>query len=703
MKNVKKGFTLLETILVLATALIIIAGVFRIYYPSNENAKINKAVSDLAVLKTGIENLVMADRDVDLSNGIVLMSKIAPDTMISNSKLLSPWKGDVVVSKHPGTKGDFDISYKGLPKSNCVKFIAQASKVFNTISSSAGKKLSEKASVSDVSDFCTGTDDSSEFVLSTYSEGGTLIATGPTEPDEGFDATPGGGSSSSGTPPSETNQPTIPDPENPGTGTTPPTTGDGEDEDPVVTPPTGGSEGTNPPTSEIPGGSGGSTTPGGGTSGGGTTPPATGGETGGGGGGTTTTPGGGTVVDTGSTGGGSSGGSGGSNNDAKESIFSNADGSGLVVSFNKSYGSFIIKDSGSDYQLSFSLDNKSVQNTTFMNYLYGYIFDNTLDTSKYNEVQTANVSVDDYSDLYNSKLTIGGLNTNKIDFGDVMNIMSDYYTSNNYLPTVSVYAGYDNVNSYLCGEYKFCSLGNYNGRYNFDLSDMSTYSYTAMTNSASFNRASINKGENNLADGINTQISNSGSNNIAIGDGNSLNNAGSNNLVLGTMNKITNGGSNNTIKGSNNSFTNSADFNTINGNNSQITGSGSYNTISNGANANIVNSKNNNTVSGGNAQMNGAGSNNNINGDNSSMINVKDNNAVIGKNSKLNGVANSNTINGNNSSINGSNGAGASSNMISGTNSSINGTGGNNSIIGDNSTINNGNGVKLSGTGKTVN
>lgn len=690
MKRLKKGFTLLETIFVLTTALIIIASVFRIYYPANENSKINEAVNELSILKTGIDNLIMADRDIDLSNNIVLMSKIAPDTMIYNSKLLSPWKGDIIVSKHPSGKGNFNISYKGLPKSNCMKFISQVSKIFNTISNS-NKQISDKANINEISDFCIDVKDNEEFVLSTYSQGDSsiIIATGPDGGlgNNGFDATPSGGSNSNPSSPSNENQPSIP------TGSTDPgsdSTNQNVEENENTTPTeNNNSGGENTTTNEQTDNT--NTTNAGNTgTGSGTTPPASGNQNNNGN--TNTGDGSSTVVDNPTSSGGSSG-SGGSGSDNNEkSIFSNADGNGLIASFNKSNGSFIIKDSGSDYQLSFNINDKSTKNTNFASYLYNYIFENTLDLSQYNEYQLENTSINSYKDLYNSTLNMGGLNTNKIDFGDIMNIMSDYYKNNNYLPTVNIYAGYDNINSYLCGQYKFCSIGNYNGKYNFNLSDINDYSYANMNNSIAFNGASINKGENNLALGFNTHISNSGNNNIAIGSMNDIVDSGSNNIALGSMNSMNKAGDSNVLNGKINSMTNSGNSNFIKGDNNNINGSLNNNTII-GANGNIVNSQNNNSISGANSQINNSGNNNSINGPNGSIVNSKNDNTIIGKNGQMNGVGNNNKINGDNGSISN----GTDNNTISGNNSSINSNGSNNSITGTNSVINSGSDIKLNG------
>lgn len=694
MKKFKKnkGFTLIETLLVIATALIIIVGVFNLYSPSNENLKVNKAVNDLSVLKAGVEDLVLADHNVTLSNDIVLMSKIAPDNMVNNTKLLSPWKGEIVISKHSGSVGDFDISYTGLPKSDCVKFMVQADKVFDTITSSSGK-LSGNANVNQISDFCEELKEEDSFVLSTFTANGkgqnssAVVASsssvGAGSSNAGFYAANNSSAMSGGIPIngiSETPKDQNATSDNNATGT--PTAIDSKtSDDSIATAKEDANNdiAKNASVSNFNGGSG--TSP---AANGGNTVIASAGGSGSSGTGNSIAGGGSTSVADGANGNSSeqptdknneiektgttsdnatpstymlgsdnnnSGSSSGHNNN--NSLFDNVSGLNIITSFNKNNGGFVIKDSENNYQISFNLSDTSEQNINFLGYMYNFVYENTLDISQYNSNQAEETTLNTYGNFAN--VTNGGLNTNHIHFGNIMETMNKYYVDNHYLPNVDVYKGFDNINTYLCGDLDFCNLKDDQGQYNNSLNDISSYTYDSMYNSIALNGASINDGRNNLAIGSNSHISNSGDNNMLIGDNNNIVDSGNNNVIKGSGSNMNKVGDNNLIHGTSDSMTNSSNDNSISGNNANINSSGNHNNVE-GTNSNVVNSKDNNTAIGQGAQINGVGNNNKVQGDNSSISGGSNNNTVSGNSSSINGNGSDNSVSGNNSTINNNNG-----------------------------------------------
>lgn len=145
-KNIKskKGFSLLELLLVLGIIAALVVAAF-IVYPKVQASQRSQAESNnIATIQAGVKALYTSTSSfTGLNNSVAIQAQIFPDNMLSGTDSATPstpinaFKGDVIVeSANTGPSAaqgsSFTITYKNVPATECTKIIAAAAGNFYT-------------------------------------------------------------------------------------------------------------------------------------------------------------------------------------------------------------------------------------------------------------------------------------------------------------------------------------------------------------------------------------------------------------------------------------------------------------------------------------------------------------------------------------------------------------------------------------------
>ena len=116
-KKRKKGFSLLELLLVFGVIAAIIVAVFMVYPKVSSGQKIDSDIKILGTLNAGIKNLYAGQADfTGLSVDAVIKSKIVPEDIVD----------DNLIQIEPYYDGSFYIGFENISVDACPKFVSQA-------------------------------------------------------------------------------------------------------------------------------------------------------------------------------------------------------------------------------------------------------------------------------------------------------------------------------------------------------------------------------------------------------------------------------------------------------------------------------------------------------------------------------------------------------------------------------------------------
>ena len=127
----KKGFSLLELLLVMGIIAALVVAAF-IVYPKVQASQRSQAESNnIAAIQAGVKSLYSSTSNyTGLSTSVAIQAKIFPDNMLNGSKNLaySSFGGDVALaSENTGPTGalgsSFIITYYGVPPTECTKIM----------------------------------------------------------------------------------------------------------------------------------------------------------------------------------------------------------------------------------------------------------------------------------------------------------------------------------------------------------------------------------------------------------------------------------------------------------------------------------------------------------------------------------------------------------------------------------------------------
>ena len=140
-KKSKKGFSLLELLLVLGIIAALVVAAFIVYPKVQASQRAQAESNNIATIQAGVKSLfTSASSFTGLSNSVAVKAKIFPDNMLSGSGNATPinaFKGAVTLAAaNTGPSGadgsSFTITYENVPASECTKIITAAAGNFYT-------------------------------------------------------------------------------------------------------------------------------------------------------------------------------------------------------------------------------------------------------------------------------------------------------------------------------------------------------------------------------------------------------------------------------------------------------------------------------------------------------------------------------------------------------------------------------------------
>jgi len=135
----RKGFTLIEVLLVVGFIAIASVGVYVIYNKVQTTNNANKEAKNLDLIRAGIKQLYSTQTSyAGLSNQVVNSARITPENMTTsnNNQIVNSFGGSVTitpVSLNNGTNNAFRITYERVPGEVCIKLASSVAAQFNQV------------------------------------------------------------------------------------------------------------------------------------------------------------------------------------------------------------------------------------------------------------------------------------------------------------------------------------------------------------------------------------------------------------------------------------------------------------------------------------------------------------------------------------------------------------------------------------------
>ncbi|WP_299999582.1 type 4 pilus major pilin [uncultured Cedecea sp.] len=157
----KKGFSLLELLLVLGIIAALVVAAFIVYPKVQASQRAQAESNNIATIQAGVKALyTSASSFTGLSNTVAVQAKIFPDNMLSGSgsaaQPVNAFKGNVILtavatgpSKAPGSS--FNITYSNVPAAECTKIITAAAGNFYEVGVGTAANVKVAGDVLDVS------------------------------------------------------------------------------------------------------------------------------------------------------------------------------------------------------------------------------------------------------------------------------------------------------------------------------------------------------------------------------------------------------------------------------------------------------------------------------------------------------------------------------------------------------------------------
>lgn len=148
-KGFKKGFSLIELLLVLAVATGVVAATFYVYGKVQAHNRVNRATHDL--------------------NTMLTSSKALPSSMTDRTgSFVNAYGGKLTITAHSGSNDFYDVSYYNVPPDACIELVSASRAIYRTITiPSYGTKITAASGVSDIASFCSGFSSTSSVMVFT--------------------------------------------------------------------------------------------------------------------------------------------------------------------------------------------------------------------------------------------------------------------------------------------------------------------------------------------------------------------------------------------------------------------------------------------------------------------------------------------------------------------------------------------------------
>lgn len=167
MKERKKGFSLIEMLLVLVVATGIAGATFYGYSKLQEGFRTSNAIRDLATISKAMSAITASKPTVAEANSMLISSKSLPSTMVdTRTNTLVNAYGGKLITAHNGLDDSYDVSYYNVPPSACSTLVSSGRVVYRNVSNTtSGSKIAATSSMADITAFCSSFNTSSVLVF----------------------------------------------------------------------------------------------------------------------------------------------------------------------------------------------------------------------------------------------------------------------------------------------------------------------------------------------------------------------------------------------------------------------------------------------------------------------------------------------------------------------------------------------------------
>jgi len=134
----RKGFSLLELLLVLGIIAALIVAAFIVYPKVQAYRNVKIEASNISTLKSEISSLYSSTigsmpNSYSL-NGVLINAKVVPENMIIGNKIRNTWGGDVYTGTYDiANAAAFVIQYNHVPRDECAKLVMQTATGFEQV------------------------------------------------------------------------------------------------------------------------------------------------------------------------------------------------------------------------------------------------------------------------------------------------------------------------------------------------------------------------------------------------------------------------------------------------------------------------------------------------------------------------------------------------------------------------------------------
>ena len=164
-KKSKKGFSLLELLLVLGIIAALVVAAFIVYPKVQASQRAQAESNNIATIQAGVKALYTSTSSfTGLTNSVAAKANIFPDNMLINSgtfaRPINVFKGNVTLAEDKtgpsGADGSsFTITYENVPASECTKIITAAAGNFYTAGVGTAGNVKAAGEVLDVAKTAT--------------------------------------------------------------------------------------------------------------------------------------------------------------------------------------------------------------------------------------------------------------------------------------------------------------------------------------------------------------------------------------------------------------------------------------------------------------------------------------------------------------------------------------------------------------------
>ncbi|HCB1742758.1 TPA: type 4 pilus major pilin [Klebsiella pneumoniae] len=168
-KGFKKGFSLIELLLVLAVATGVVAATFYGYGKVQAHNKVNRATHDLASISKAMNAIMTTRPTIAEANTMLTSSNALPSSMTDRTgSFVNAYGGKLTITPHNGSDDFYDVSYYNVPPDACIELVSASRAIYRTVTiPSYGTKITAASSVNDIASFCAGFTSTSSVMVFT--------------------------------------------------------------------------------------------------------------------------------------------------------------------------------------------------------------------------------------------------------------------------------------------------------------------------------------------------------------------------------------------------------------------------------------------------------------------------------------------------------------------------------------------------------